>query len=124
MRESLLTAGTVATQLQRTDTKLLFIPVIFIILRMWDVIGNVITVYAAVDNPPSVSYVIRLLAVSIVLLWLLLGLQQVPIIVLNFLLNQPSPTSNNLFLQNFLTYSNYTCRYSRPFLDKLTRNCK
>ena len=65
MRESLLTAGTVATQLQRTDTKLLFIPVIFIILRTWDVIGNVITIYAAVDDTPSaVSYVIKL-AVSI-----------------------------------------------------------
>ena len=75
MRESLLTAGTVATQLQRTDTKLLFIPVIFVILRIWDVIGNIITIYAAVDNiPPAVSYALRLLAVSIVLSWLLLGL--------------------------------------------------
>ena len=36
MRESLLTAGTVAIQLQRTDTKLLFIPVIFVVLRIWD----------------------------------------------------------------------------------------
>ena len=50
MRESLLTAGTVATQLQRTDTKLLFIPVIFSVLRIWDVIA---TIYAVVDNPPS-----------------------------------------------------------------------
>ena len=68
MRESLLTAGTVATQLQRTDTKLLFIPVIFSVLRIWDVIANIIiTIYAAVDKPPSaVSYIIRLLAVSIV----------------------------------------------------------
>ena len=73
MRESLLTAGTMATQLQRTDTKLLFIPVIFSILRIWDVIANIIMIYVAVDNtPPAVSYIIRLLAVSIVLSWLLL----------------------------------------------------
>ena len=81
MKESLLTAGTVATRLQRTDTKLLFIPVIFSILRIWDVIANVITIYAAVDNTPSaVSYIIRLLAVSIVLSWLLLYVQVVVLI--------------------------------------------
>ena len=68
MRESLLTAGTVATQLQRTDTKLLFIPVIFSILRIWDVVGDIITLYSPVHNPPTaVSYVIRLLAVSVLL---------------------------------------------------------
>ena len=81
MRESLLTAGTVATQLQRTDTKPLFIPVIFSILRIWDVIANIITIYAAVDNTPSaVSYIIRLLAVSNVLSWLLLYVQIVVLI--------------------------------------------
>ena len=66
MRELLLT--TVATQLQRTDTTPLFIPVIFSILRIWDVVGNIITLYAPVHNTPTaVSHVIRLLAVSVLM---------------------------------------------------------
>ena len=64
MRESLLTASTMATQLQRADTKLLFIPVIFSILRIWDVIANILTIYASVNTPHAVTYVLRLLAVS------------------------------------------------------------
>ena len=67
LRMSLLTAGPVATQLQRTDTKLLFIPVIFIILRIWDVVANTMHLYASVNTPYGVSFTIRLLAVSNVL---------------------------------------------------------
>ena len=64
MKESLFTAGTVATQLQRTDTKLLFIPVIFVILRVWDIVNDIISLYSQVHTPSGVSFTIRLLAVS------------------------------------------------------------
>ena len=72
MKESLFTAGTVATQLQRTDTKLLFIPVIFVILRVWDIVNDAISLYSQVHTPSGVSFTIRLLAVSNIMYFVVL----------------------------------------------------
>jgi len=65
MKESPTLLSNSVTELQRTDTKLLFIPVIFIVLRMWDVVSNVLTVYASVSLPTGVEITLKLLAVSL-----------------------------------------------------------
>ena len=65
MKESPPIKSTSVTELQRTDTKLLFIPVIFVVLRIWDVVFNIMTVYASVDLPDGVRITLKLLAVSL-----------------------------------------------------------